>query len=173
MQGTHCVAFKIALIRIVVFKKYHQRITFQYFIILKNMIPTRLFINGHCSNTTFRSVLRLPFVKNNRLTSGELLSIDHGASHRRGAPGGCWGGGGGSLTSKNRPSHHKYKSPKKFLFCVSHTWSLVSRKALRSLKAGRYPFLRAKGQMGGTKNGSSEKSHKKTGRTIIIAKNFV
>ena len=46
-----------------------------------------------------------------------------------------WGGGGGggstlgmSLTSKNHPSHHKYKSPKQFEL-------KQSRKALRALNA--------------------------------------
>ena len=46
--------------------------------------------------------------KHNRLTSGELLS-----NERRGEDGGLmWGGS----TSKNRPLHNKYKTPKQFLW---------------------------------------------------------
>ena len=42
--------------------------------------------------------------------------------------GGQRGGGGGVSTSKNRPSHHKYKSPKQFE--LKKSW-----KALRELNA--------------------------------------
>ena len=84
--------------------------------------------------------ITINYIKQNRLTSGELLLNDRravgfvssyphegggggeGAAVHRGAGGGnsgVWGGDnsgvGSSSTSKNRLSHHKYKSPKQFL----------------------------------------------------------
>ena len=50
-----------------------------------------------------------------------------GATARRG-DGGNSGGVGGVPTAKNRPSHHKYKSPKQFE--LKQSW-----KALRALNA--------------------------------------
>ena len=72
------------------------------------------------------------------------------------------GGGGGQqrwfLTSKNRPSHHKYKSQN------SLRRKTAERLEEHLMPAGRYlfiPFLRTKIQKCQTKNRSSEKSHKK------------
>ena len=83
--------------------------------------------------------------KHNRLNSGELHSNDRRAVGFVSSwpQGGQWGEGegqqgvggergegegqqgeGGSLTSKNRHSHHKYKSLNSF--CQSHTCTLVN-----------------------------------------------
>ena len=70
--------------------------------------------------------------------------------------------GGGGSNSKNRPSHHKYKSPKhSLLIACLETSELKSSEHL--MPAALYlfiSFLRTKSQMGQTKNWSSEKSHK-------------
>ena len=71
-----------------------------------------------------------------------------------------------SSTSKNRPSHHKYKSPKQFE--LKQSW-----KTLRAFNSQWalpvYPVMRTKSQKRQTKNRSSEKIAKKTDRTNLIA----
>ena len=72
--------------------------------------------------------------------------------------------------AKNRPSHHTI-SVSQSDFCESHTWRLVSLKALRELNAlwalPLYPTIENE-----KSNGKAEKSHKKFNRNII-ATNFV
>ena len=84
---------------------------------------------------------------------------------------GVVGEGGGVSTSKNRPSHHKYKSPKQFEL-------KQSGKALRALNARWalpvYPvFEDGKFKSVRRKFGQAKNRIKKTDRTNIIATNFV
>ena len=87
-----------------------------------------------------------------------------------------WRGGGeqcrastveGSSTSKNRSSQHKYKSPKQWVETVKQSW-----KALGAVNARWalpvYPVFEVE-----KSKPSSEKLHKKTDRTYVIAKNFI
>ena len=89
----------------------------------------------------------------------------------------CCGGGGGSI-SKNRPSHHKYKSPKhQNSFCELHTWRLVSCKALRELNdrwaLPVYPvFEEEKSKASDEKSVKRKIAYKKSKRTNIIATNL-
>ena len=62
-----------------------------------------------------------------------------------------WEGCGMGSTSKNRPSHHNYQSPKQFLWIA----------CLETIKLKALPFLRTKSQMGQTENRPSEKLRKK------------
>ena len=67
-------------------------------------------------------------------------------------------------TSKNRPSHHTIRVSLQSDFCESHTWRLVSSKALRDLMPSGlflYPIFENE-----KSNGSAQKSHKKSNRTI-------
>ena len=88
---------------------------------------------------------------------------------------GQWGGGGGSTvgvssSSKNRPSHHKFKSPKQFE--LKQSW-----KALRALNArwalAVISFWERKVKWVRQKTGQLENCAKKTDKTNIIARKFV
>ena len=80
-------------------------------------------------------------------------------------------GGGVSSTSENRPSHHKYKSPKQF--GLKQSW-----KVLRALSARWtlpvYPvFEDERSKASDEKSVKRKIALKKTDRTNIIATNFV
>ena len=84
---------------------------------------------------------------------------------------GRWAGGGVSLISKNRPSHHKYKSPKQFLLIAYLNTSGLngSKRTLCRLGATSYPISEDESQMGQIKNRPSEK--RQTG-LIYLLQNF-
>ena len=65
------------------------------------------------------------------------------------------GGGGGGSISKNRPSHHQYKSPKQFELKQS-----CPLRSLNALLALLFYLI------------FEDEKHKKTDRTNIIATNF-
>ena len=70
----------------------------------------------------------------------------------------------GSSTSKNRPSHHKYKFQKQ----LELTQSWKAQRALNSRRAlPVYPFFKDKTEKHQTKNRSSEKSSKKINNDFL------
>ena len=83
------------------------------------------------------------------------------------------GGGVGSI-SKTRPSHYKHASKS---FCESHTWRLVSLKALRELNAHwalpLYPVSEDEKSKGSDEKSVKRNCIKKTNRINIFAKNCV
>ena len=71
------------------------------------------------------------------------------------------GCGGWGSSYMNRPSHHKYKSPKQFLLIAYLETSWENLMPPPRLALPVYPIMRTKRQMGQIKNRSREKSHKK------------
>ena len=110
-----------------------------------------------------------------------LFSI-HGIQQRMGDIGGggggvaaTWGGGGGrsSSTSKNRPSDHKYKSPKQFLSIPYLETSEL--KGSKSTRGATYlsHFWGRKVIWDRQKMIKRKIALKKTDSTNVIATNFV
>ena len=106
-------------------------------------------------------------------------ALGGGGQKRGGGGGGANSGGGGSTkgggvsTSKNRPSHHKYKYKSPRQFELKQTW-----KALRAHNARWalpvYPVFEDEKSKGvRRKIGQAKNRIKKTDRTNIIATNFV
>ena len=80
---------------------------------------------------------------------------------------------GCGINFKNRPSHHKYKSPKQFLL-IAYLKTSGLNGFKRTRKTGRYlfiPFLKTKFKWVRQKTGPAKNYIKETNRINIFATN--